>query len=143
MKINQAGIELIKQFEGLRLKKYKCPAGYYTIGYGHVLHPNQSLETINKKIAEELLLTDLQRITEYITPLIKAKLNANQFSALVSFAYNIGLGNFSTSTLLKKANKELHLEVPSEFIKWININKIKSKGLLRRRCYEAALYMEY
>lgn len=143
MQINQTGIGLIKQFEGLRLKKYRCLAGYYTIGYGHVLLPNENLEAIDLIKAENLLQDDLDNLIVKITPKIQTKLNSNQFSALISFAYNVGIGSFQQSTLLRKVNTGIHLEVPQEFLKWIHINGTPNRGLLRRRCYEAALYMEY
>lgn len=143
MQINKTGIELIKKFEGLRLKKYRCPAGYWTIGYGHCLKPDESFETITIDDAEYLLQEDLKLYTANVTKLITSKINNNQFSALISFAYNVGCGNFSKSTLLKKVNKGLHLEVPAELIKWVHVNKVPYKGLLLRRAWESALYMEY
>ena len=105
MKINETGLALIKSFEGLRLKAYKCPAGVWTVGYGHTGGDVKAGMIITEEEAEELLRQDLERFEEGVENLVEVELNENQFCALVSLAYNIGLGNFKRSTLLKLINK--------------------------------------
>ena len=143
MKINDEGLELIKLFEGLRLKAYKCPAGVLTIGYGHTGKDVKPGMVITEEQAEELLRQDLERFEEGVENLVEVELNENQFSALVSLAYNIGLGNFKRSTLLKLINKgnQNELEaVHSQFKRWVWAGSQILPGLQRRREAEFDLY---
>lgn len=136
MKTSEAGLNLIKSFEGLRLESYLCPAQVWTIGYGHTqgVKPNQ---IISEKQAESLLKGDLL-VFEKAVLSHNLKLNQNQFDALVSFCYNVGSGNLAKSTLLRKAKLNPNDEtIRDEFMKW---NKAKGKelaGLTRRRRAEA------
>ena len=143
MKINNDGLELIKLFEGLRLKSYICPAGVLTIGYGHTGGDVKAGMIITEEEAEELLRQDLERFEEGVENLVEVELNENQFSALVSLAYNIGLGNFKRSTLLKLINKgnqdELEF-VHSQFKRWVYAGSKILPGLQRRREAEFDLY---
>jgi lysozyme len=143
VKINQAGIELIKKYEGLSLRPYKCPAGFLTIGYGHVILPHENFVEITESQAESLLLKDIAEYEEYVAKAVNSDININQFGALVSFSYNLGILNLLHSTLLKKVNAGEHMDVPAEFIKWVHIDRKKTKGLIKRRLSEASLYMEY
>ena len=109
VKVNKEGLELIKKFEGLRLKPYKCSAGVPTIGYGNTYYEDGTKvkmedPAITKERAESLLLLIVESFTRRIRPLIKSKVSQEQFNALLSFAYNVGIGNFQKSTLLKKVN---------------------------------------
>lgn len=138
MRINEAGLAIIRNFEGLRLKAYRCPAGKLTIGYGHT-GPDVFPELeITKEKAEELLSEDTNRISQAIRSLLKRELNDNQFSALVSFAYNCGTSALSRSKLLKLINSK---EDPTqEFLKWNKCNGKVIPGLSKRRSAEAQLF---
>ena len=136
---SEKGIELIKQFEGLRLKAYQCSAGVWTIGYGHTKGVKQG-QTITEQEAERLLKEDL-RVFENCLNSVGLVLSQNQFDALVSFIFNVGAGNFRSSTLLKKAKiNQNDLSICSEFAKWKFANKKELPGLVGRRAAEADLY---
>ena len=141
MNINAVGIKLIKEFEGLRLSAYLCPANVWTIGYGHTgKEVTQNLKW-TAEIAEKYLKIDLLKFETGVLKLLKVKLNSNQFSALVSFAYNLGLGNLEESTLLKLINKNpSDQNINKEFMKWINAGGKLLPGLYRRRQTESELY---
>lgn len=139
MHINQAGIDLIKKFEGLRLRAYLCPAKIWTIGYGHTRTVRAGME-IAEKEAEDLLHEDL-RITEtYTQRLVLVPLNSNQFSALVSFVFNIGIGNFERSTLLQLLNRGWYDQVPAQVMRWNRAGGVIVPGLAKRRAAEAVLW---
>jgi lysozyme len=138
MKTNRAGIELIKKFEGLRLTAYLCPAGHLTIGYGHTGEEVYPGQRISEEEAIRLLIQDIEGIEEGLKKLLKVKLNTNQFSALVSFTFNVGLGNLAKSTLLAIVNRS---EDPTqEFLKWVFARGKPLPGLKVRRNAEARLY---
>lgn len=141
MKINEKGLDLIKSFEGLKLEAYLCPAGVWTIGYGHTKGVKKGMK-ITKEKADELLMEDLQKFQKGVEKLVlMVKLTDNQFSALVSFAFNLGLGNLENSTLLKKVNRNPNDEtIRNEFMKWIYAGGKPLEGLKRRRKHEADLY---
>ena len=141
--INKAGLNLVKEFEGLRLTAYKCPAGIWTIGWGHTkgVKPGQRI-SVNQ--AEAFLAEDLAESAAHVTRLITAQLTSNQFSALVSFTFNVGPGALSTSTLRRKLNAGDYGAVPAELARWnkatVNRKKVTLNGLVRRRAAEAALW---
>ena len=139
MKTSPKGIALIKEFEGLRLKAYKCPGGVWTIGYGHTAGVKPGM-VITKAQAEEYLKADLIAFERYLNGLGLA-LNQNQFDALVSFIYNVGTGNFSNSTLLRKvrANPQEN-SIMDEFLRWVYSKGRVLPGLQRRRLAEMKLY---
>ena len=143
MEINEKGLNLIKSFEGLKLEAYLCPAGVWTIGYGHTKGVKKGMK-ITKERADELLMEDLQEFQNGVEELIwklSIELTDNQFSALVSFAFNLGLGNLKNSTLLKKVSQNPNDEtIRNEFMKWIYAGGKPLKGLKRRRKHEADLY---
>src|SRR5690606_20728399 len=111
MYISKQGLELIKQFEGLRLKAYKCPSGIWTIGYGHTkgVYPGM---TITEELADKFLVDDIWYFERDVESLVKVPLTQGQFDALVSFAFNVGSDiddddiaeGLGDSTLLKKLN---------------------------------------
>ena len=142
MFINERGLSLIKSFESLQLKSYVCPAGKWTLGYGHTgtdVKPNQTITTAE---AEELLLKDIENFNIHIQHLITAQLNENQFSALVSFTFNVGIDNLKSSTLLKKVNSNpSNPTIKNEFLKWVYANKSILNGLVKRRTAESDLYI--
>ena len=139
MKTSPKGIALIKEFEGLRLKAYLCPGGVWTIGYGHTAGVKPGM-VISEVQAEEYLKADLIAFERYLNGLGLA-LNQNQFDALVSFIYNVGTGNFSSSTLLRKvrANPQDN-SIMDEFLRWVYSKGRVLPGLQRRRLAEMKLY---
>ena len=139
--INKIGFELIKHFEGFSSTPYKCSGGRLTVGYGHLIKPDENFTVITKELASEILLLDITSAENTVNSLVKVELNRNQFSALVSFVFNLGHGNFRSSTLLTVINANCHLDVPSELIKWRLASGSVLKGLLKRRIAEASLYL--
>ena len=146
MTINQSALDLIKEFEGLRLAAYRDSAGVWTIGYGTTaaagvgILPGEGM-TITAAQAEEYLRRAIDKFAASIRHGITVPLNENQWGALVSLAYNIGPGAFLTSTLLKKLNAGDTAGAADEFLRW---NKSKGKvlrGLTRRREAERALFL--
>ena len=139
MKTSHKGIALIKEFEGLRLKAYKCPGGVWTIGYGHTAGVKPGM-VISEAQAEEYLMADLIASEKYLNDL-RLAINQNQFDALISFIYNVGTGNFSRSTLLRKvrANPQGN-SIMDEFLKWVYSKGHVLPGLQRRRLAEMKLY---
>ncbi|MBQ9253217.1 MAG: lysozyme [Bacteroidales bacterium] len=142
MKISKRGIDLIKQFEGLRLTAYKPvkTEKNWTIGYGHCSPCIREGMMISQKLADEYLNEDLQKFEQGINA-YNLKVNQNQFDALVSFTFNVGLKNFANSTLLRKV--KLGVNNPSirdEFMRWVYSGGNKLSGLERRRKAEADLY---
>jgi lysozyme len=145
-KISEKGLGLIKKFEGLKLSAYKCPAGIATIGFGNTYYPNGEKvkltdSPITKKEAEELLKFIVIPYERAVDSFCRDDISQNQFDALVSLAYNIGVGNLKKSTLIKKVNlNPSDSTIKSEFAKW---NKAAGKvllGLTRRREAESNLY---
>lgn len=139
MRTSQRGINQIKQHEGLRLEAYRCPAGVFTIGYGHTAGVRRG-DVIDERRAEQLLADDLKRFEAVVNRECPG-INQNQFDALVSFTFNLGETNLRKSTLLKcvKANPDGQ-NIYTEFLRW---NKSKGEvlpGLIRRRKAEADLY---
>ena len=144
MKTSPAGISLIQEFEGRRLEAYKCPAGIWTIGYGHTsaagapeVKPGM---VITKQEANDILIRDLVKYENAVDRLVKVPLTQNQFYALVSFAFNVGEGALAKSTLLKKLNAGNYDAVPAELMKWTKGGGKELPGLVRRRRAEAAMW---
>ena len=140
MKINNKGLELIKKYEGCRLLAYKCPAGVWTIGYGHTAGVKSGM-AITKADAERLLLQNLKRFEEGVETLVKVPLTSNQFSALVSFAFNCGISALRSSTLLKKLNVGNLNGAAREILRWDKVNKKPVEGLTKRRKEEQKLFL--
>jgi lysozyme len=139
--ITQNGLDLIKRFEGFSRTVYFCPAGYPTIGYGHVVKDDEDfLAGIDEAKAEELLRHDARIAERAVLRLINVPLTDGQFDALVSFTYNLGGGALQRSTLRRKINREEHAEVPEQFMRWVWAGGRKLKGLVRRRAAESELY---
>ena len=144
MRMSAEGLALVKEFEGLRLKAYKCPANVWTIGYGHTSaagspEVNPGME-ITKDEAEEILKRDMVQYEAGVERLVKVKLTQGQFDALVDFAYNAGVGALAKSTLLKRVNEERFDDVPAEFMKWTKGGGKELPGLVRRRRAEVKLW---
>jgi len=145
MKVNKAAIDLIKNFEGCRLEAYICPGGVVTIGWGTTYYKDFSKikmgDKITRKEADDIFEFQIQQYAAKILPFIKAKITENQFGALVSFSYNVGVNGFAKSTLLKKINiNPLDPTIKYEFLRWNKAKGILLAGLTRRREAEAKLY---
>jgi len=139
-RINKAGLQLIKDFEGLKLTAYKCPAGVWTIGYGSTGPHVRPGMTITPREASELLTADLLRFERAVTRLVKMPLNDNQFAALVSFAFNVGEAALEKSTLLKHLNAGRIAMAAQEFLRWNKAGGKVLAGLVRRREAERLLF---
>ena len=144
MKTSDAGLKLIMQFEGLRRKAYRCPAGVWTIGYGHTSAAGapevRDGLRISAQEAEAILKKDLAGFEAAVVGMVKTKLTQAQFDVLVSFAYNCGVGALRASTLLKRVNTGGFDAVPAELMKWTKAKGKELPGLVRRRRAEAALW---
>jgi len=148
MEVNKAGKDLIKQFEGCKLKAYKCPAGLWTISWGLTFYPDgrkvKEGDVITQQQAEDYFNAVVDDFAKQVDILVKSNVTANNFSAIVSFAYNVGIGNLKNSTLLKKVNANpKDATIPAEFRKWVRANGEVLKGLVRRRDAEAKLYEQH
>ena len=120
--VTEAGLNLIKRFEGFSPTIYICPAGYPTIGYGHVVLTDEREEFaagITQAEATELLRKDVRLAERAVLRLISAPLTDGQFDALVSFTFNLGAGALQRSTLRLKVNRGEHESVPAELMKWV------------------------
>ena len=137
---SQKGIDLIKSFEGCRLTAYQDSVGVWTIGYGHTAGVYQGM-TITEKEAEDFLRSDLGTSESAVNRLVTYSMNQNQFDALVSFTFNVGSGNFGSSTLLKKLNQGDITGAANEFDKWIQAGGQVLEGLVKRRAAEKELFL--
>lgn len=155
-KVNAAGEKLIKSFEQLRLTAYDdarpelslrkgdSVLGTLTIGYGHTDNAVWIGQKITEAQADDFLRDDLSEAEEAVETAIAVPITDNQFSALVSFAFNVGVGAFRNSTLLREINATDFAGAASEFDKWtkttIGGRKVTSRGLVRRRSAEKELF---
>ncbi|HHI82583.1 MAG TPA: lysozyme [Rhizobiales bacterium] len=144
MKVNQKGIDLIKRYEGFRRQAYRDAVGVWTIGYGHTSRAGAPKVTAKLKITraegEEILKRDVAKFAAEIAPLINVPLSDDQFSALVSFAYNTGPAAFASSSVLRMVNAGRFDAVPNRLSLWVKAGGKTLKGLVRRRAAEAALF---
>jgi lysozyme len=154
MKIGQRGLDLIKEFEGCKLKAYQCPAGVWTIGIGSTHYGDGTPVTKNRTLPNEgaalaLLAATIGQYEKDVTSLVKVPINQNQFDALVSFAYNLGSDidkddiaeGLGDSTLLKKLNAGDYTGAANEFKKWNKSSGKSLAGLTRRREAESELFL--
>ena len=138
MHMSQGGLDnLLKKFEGCKLKAYHCPAGVCTIGYGHTSAAGAPEVVdgmiITQAVADAILKRDIVKYEIAVMDLVKVKLTQNQFDVLVDFAYNAGVGNLKSSTMLKKINSGDFDAVPAELMKWTKGGGKVLPGLVRRR----------
>lgn len=143
-KTNAAGIALIKKYEGLRLEAYPDPATGgepWTIGYGHTGPEVVPGLIITREEAESLLARDLIKREIGVESMVRAETSANQFSALVSLAYNIGLSAMRTSTLVRKLNQGDYAGAADQFLRWDKGNGQRMDGLTKRRRAERTLFL--
>ena len=139
MKIGKQGLEMIKEFEGLRLKAYKCPAGVWTIGYGHTKTAKPNL-VITKAEATKLLIKDLAWVEAAVSKHVTVYLNQSQYDALCSFTYNVGATALKRSTLVRLLNAGDYEGAERQFKRWNKAGGKALKGLTRRRKAEEALF---
>ncbi|MEK6934073.1 MAG: lysozyme [Nanoarchaeota archaeon] len=140
-KISQKGIDLIKQYEGYSARVYLDSAGKSTIGYGHLIRSDESLDQITEYEAEKILRKDIERAEKAVQKSVKAPLTQNQYDALVSFTYNLGEGSLKQSTLLRKLNNSDYNGAKNEFAKWVYAGGKRIKGLENRRKKESELFL--
>lgn len=141
--VTEEGLNLIKRFEGFSPTIYICPAGYPTVGYGHVVlahEQNQFAAGITQAEATELLRKDVRIAERAVLRLISVPLTDGQFEALVSFTFNLGAGALQRSTLRRKVNRGEHESVSAELMKWVWAGGIKSYGLHKRCQAECVRY---
>ena len=146
MKISKRGIELIKDFESFSSKAYLDKVGIPTIGYGTTYYPNGKKVTMNdssvtKKQATEMLQYQID--THYaaaVNRYSQVKMTQNQFDALTSFCYNVGINALQKSTMLKYHNQKKFKKASNEFLRWTHAGHRELKGLIIRRASERCLY---
>lgn len=141
--ISKKGMDLIKSFEGFSSLEYTCIAGKRTIGYGHVLGPDEKyVGGVCEREAEILLMGDLNTAEKAVENVVEVPLSEHQKDALVSFVFNVGPRAFKKSALLKELNDGRYDQVPKQLQRWIYVNGRPCNGLIRRRKAEAALFIK-
>lgn len=147
MEISRAGINLIKKYEGFRSKPYLDTVGVCTVGYGTTVYPNgkkvkMTDPAITEAEASFLLGTMVDRqYGKAVEDLVVPQVTQSMFDAMCSFVYNVGVGNFKSSTLLKKVNAMDYKGAADEFLKWNKANKKVLPGLTARRTEERKLFL--
>jgi len=139
MNISQEGLSLIKKFEGCEYNAYKCAAGVWTIGYGHTADVKEG-DLVTQQEADKILEEDMKEYEGYINSAVTVDLNQNQFDSLVSWVFNLGPSNLSSSTLLTKINNKDWDNVPEQIKRWNKAGGKVLEGLIRRREAEALLF---
>lgn len=146
MKISSNGLDLIKFWEQLHLKAYLDTGGVPTIGWGTILYPNgikvKMGDTCTQEQAQEYLEHDCNRFEASVTSLVKTSINQVIFDALVCFVYNIGIRNFTDSTLLRLLNQKEYDLAAQQFSRWNKDNGKVLAGLIRRRESETKLFLQ-
>lgn len=147
LKINSEGLAIIKASEGFYPKPYLCPAGVPTIGYGTTIYPNKTKVTLDDseitlQQGEHYLAYECKAVEDQIKSVVLAPLTINQFSALVSFVYNVGIGNFRASTMLRLINNKEYEAASNEFPKWRLAGGQIMQGLVIRRENERQLFIK-
>lgn len=156
MKVSQKCIQQIKLDEGVRNKPYQCPALLWTVGVGHVIDPNHAKVPLADRKAlpipagwdrvlsadeiDDILRKDLARFEAGVLRLIKVPLTQGQFDALVSFSFNVGLGNLQNSTLRMKVNREEFEAAAEQFLVWTKAGGKVLPGLVKRRTHEKEMF---
>lgn len=139
MTTSQRGIDLIKTFEGLKLTAYVCPAGVLTIGFGTTRNVTEGM-TITAAEAERLLRDDLREFERGVSQAVNVPLEQHEFDALIAFTYNVGLGAFRKSTLLRLLNAGDKAGAAKQFARWNRAGGRVLAGLTRRREAERKLF---
>lgn len=141
MKTSDAGIALIKRFEGCHLDAYVCPAGVLTIGYGHTGSDVHEGDSIDEAHADYFLRKDLEAAEKCVNACVKGNITQGQFDSLVSFVFNLGCGRLRSSTLLRHVNDGNDMSAASEFTKWVYANGKRLPGLEKRRLAEMEMFL--
>lgn len=139
MNISEAGIDLIKSYEGCRLVAYRDSVGVWTIGYGHVFGVYES-QQISEEEADRLLHVDLEMVEKCLANCVKVDITQNQHDALASFVFNLGCGSLRNSMLLTKLNDMDDEGAAQQFLRWNHAKGQVLAGLTRRREAEAELF---
>ena len=139
MQLSEKGKTLIKKYEGLKLSAYKCPAGVWTIGYGHTAGVFEG-QKITSDQADDFFDNDIKQFEKIVLELCNVPLKQGQFDALVSFVYNVGKTAFANSTLLKLLNQKKYTAAGNEFSRWVYVRDKKLQGLVKRRIDERFLF---
>ena len=140
--VSEAGVRLVQEFEGCRLDAYRCPAGIPTIGYG-ATGPDIRMGMVwTQEQADARLVEDLARFADGVERLVEVDLSDNQFAAIVSFAFNVGLGALRDSTLLRKLNAGDYEGAADQLPRWARAGGRLMPGLSRRRLAERALFLD-
>lgn len=146
MHVSPSGVDLICNFEGLRLKAYDDGVGVWTIGYGTTKYPNgirvKKGDTCTLDQAKAYMQNDLKAFEQTVNSAVKVPLNQNQFDALVSLAYNIGATAFKKSTLVKRLNEGNYNAAANQFNVWVNAGGKRMEGLVNRRAAERTLFLK-
>ena len=146
MHVSPSGVDLICNFEGLRLKAYDDGVGVWTIGFGTTKYPNgirvKKGDTCTLDQAKAYMQNDLKSFEQTVNNTVKVPLNQNQFDALVSLAYNIGATAFKKSTLVKRLNEGNYKAAANQFNVWVNAGGKRMQGLVNRRAAERALFLK-
>lgn len=146
MTVDSAGVDLIGQFEGLRLNAYDDGVGVWTIGWGTTVYPNgqkvKKCDKITLDQAKQYKAHDLVKFEKAVNDAVKVSLNQNQFNALVSLAYNIGVSAFTNSTLLKRLNEGDYKAAADQFLVWVNAGGKRMQGLVNRRNKEREVFLK-
>ena len=156
MKVSDKCIQQIKQDEGVRSKPYQCPALLWTIGVGHVIDPSHARvkladrkglpipdgwdRVLSNDEIDEILRKDLARFEAGVLRLIKVPMTQGQFDALVSFSFNVGLGNLQNSTLRMKMNREDYAGAAEQLLVWTKAGGRVLPGLVKRRTHEKEMF---
>ena len=158
MKVSPAALKMIKHHEGVRVKPYRCPALLWTVGVGHVIDPNHIKvpfeerrnlpipngwdRVLSMDEVDSILSQDLGRFERGVARLCPASANSQGiFDALVSFSFNVGLGNLQRSGLRMKTNRGEFQDAAEEFMKWTKAAGRVLPGLVKRRQDERAMYL--
>lgn len=146
MRMTEEGLALIREWEGFRGRAYRDAVGIWTIGFGHTSmagapEVSPGLE-ISHAQAEKILAHDVETFARGVASAVTATLSDNEFSALVSFAYNVGLGNFRSSSVLKALNAGDRAAVPRRLQLWVKAGGRTLPGMVKRRAAEAALFLK-
>ena len=148
MQVSDAGIELIKSFEGFRANAYPDPKSGgdpWTVGYGTTKFPSgrpvKKGDYVTPAQAEMYLREDVKKFASSVDALVTVPLKQCQYDALVSFVYNLGATNFRNSTLLKKLNAKDYKGAADEFLRWVSPGSSVEAGLRRRRTAERAMFL--
>ena len=146
MHVSPSGVDLICNFEGLRLKAYDDGVGVWTIGFGTTKYPNgirvKKGDTCTLDQAKAYMQNDLKSFEQTVNNTVKVPLNQNQFDALVSLAYNIGSTAFKNSTLVKRLNEGNYNAAANQFNVWVNAGGKRMQGLVNRRAAESTLFLK-